>query len=83
MNKIYIDFLHPDLVKELLSFEKQMIFQKTKLELDCFRRLGIGIVFSEGEAWKKKRKIVTEIFNFDFLQKLSPKIALICDNAFD
>ena len=38
---------------------------------------------SEDKAWKGKRKVLTEIFNFNFLKSLAPKIAEIADAALD
>jgi cytochrome P450 len=47
---------------------------------------GEGIVFSEGDIWKKKRKLLSKVFNFDLIQENIPKISEICDrclNDFD
>ncbi len=37
--------------------------------------LGNGMMFSEGEEWKKKRKLLSKVFNFDLLKENIPKIA--------
>lgn len=45
------------------------------------RSLGHGIAFSEGDEWKRKRKIMNSVFNFDFITDCIPKIARICDEG--
>ena len=44
---------------------------------------GSGLVFDEGQRWKGKRKILNEIFNFDFIRNLTPKIAQICEGTIE
>ena len=36
--------------------------------------IGNGLAFSEGEEWKIKRKIMTHVFNYDFIKS---KVGLI------
>jgi cytochrome P450 len=45
--------------------------------------IGEGLVFSEGDNWKKKRKILSKVFNFDLIQENIPKISEICDRCFN
>ena len=40
------------------------------------------MIFSEGEAWKNKRKLISKVFNFDLKENI-PKIAEICDKNVD
>ena len=47
------------------------------------RGVGEGIVFTEGEIWKKKRRVLNKVFNFDFIKILTPTIANLCDKAFE
>lgn len=35
---------------------------------------GGGIVFTEGEDWKKKRRIISSAFHYDFLNDMIPII---------
>ena len=39
--------------------------------------IGPGIFFSEGDIWKKKKKILSNVFNFDFIHSQIPLIAKI------
>lgn len=68
------------MIREFLSMEKIFIFPKKKIYIANLKRLlGDGIVFSEGETWKSKRKIISSVFTFDFLKSIIPNISKICD----
>jgi cytochrome P450 len=43
--------------------------------------MGRGIPFSEGEEWKRKRKIINAVFNFDFVKSMTYKIEKLCAKA--
>jgi cytochrome P450 len=45
--------------------------------------LGEGLVFSEAEMWKNKRKLMSKVFNFDLIKENIHKIAEICDKCYD
>lgn len=45
------------------------------------RATGNGLPFSEGADWKRKRTILSKVFNFDFVQAQAHKIADACDEA--
>jgi hypothetical protein len=42
------------------------------------RVAGLGLIFSEGDRWHRKRKILNKVFNFDYLKSNTKKIAYIC-----
>lgn len=42
-----------------------------------------GIVFSEGLVWKKKRKMLAQIFTFDMVKENIGNICRTCDEAFE
>ena len=46
------------------------------------RVVGSGLAFSEGDDWKKKRRIVCNVFHFDFLNSLVPKMNEVVDYTF-
>ena len=81
--QILIDLIHPDLVQEFLSGENIFIYVKTDFIKNFIRATGEGVVFSEGKVWKMKRKVLNEIFNFDFIKSLTPQIADSCDKILD
>lgn len=41
------------------------------------------MVFTEGDLWKNKRKLMSKVFNFDLIRENIPKIAEICDKSFN
>ena len=41
------------------------------------------MVFTEGDPWKNKRKLMSKVFNFDLIKENIPKIAEICDKSFE
>ena len=43
------------------------------------RCLGNGIGLTEGEEWKRKRKIISSVFNFDMLVASVPTIVKLCN----
>ena len=45
------------------------------------RVIGDGLVFSEGDSWKHKRKILNRVFNFQMVKSLAGKISQICDHS--
>ena len=66
MHNIFIDFLHPDFVKDFYSKENLYTFPKIFAVVYPLTRpgLGGGMTFSEGERWARKRKIFNRVFNF-------------------
>lgn len=45
--------------------------------------IGNGLVFSEGEEWKMKRKIMSSVFNYDFIKSKVGLISKICADKLD
>jgi hypothetical protein len=35
---------------------------------------GLGLSFAEGADWKRRRRIISSVFNFDFLNEVIPLI---------
>ena len=84
LNQVHMDIIHLDLIQDFLSAEKIHNYTKTVETKDLFRKVGgEGLLFSEGEEWKMKRKVLTDVFNFEFLKQLAPKIAEMADKAYD
>ena len=82
MHQVYVELIHPDLQQSLFSSESLANFRKDEEEIgNISRGIGVGLVASEGKEWKMKRKVLTEVFNFNFLKGLTPKIAELADNA--
>jgi cytochrome P450 len=55
--------------------EKNYIIQKSHLNKYGFKiALGNTMILNEGDIWKRKRKVLSEIFNFDFIKRNVPKM---------
>lgn len=79
----FVVFIEPNLGKEMLSAEKINVFPKEKNIIEGIKMIvGEGMVFTEGDPWKNKRKLMSKVFNFDLIRENIPKIADICDKSF-
>ena len=60
LHRVYLDIIHPDFIQDFVSSEKMHNYTKTVETKDLFRKAGgEGLLFSEGEEWKMKRKVLT------------------------
>ena len=81
---LLIELICVELQQELLSHEKQPFYQKSRLDTDPFKRVGgQGITVQEYSDWKPRRKVLNEVFHFNFIKSLAPRIAQICDRNLD
>ena len=70
------------LIKEFYSNENK-IYQKSEDRIRNYRRiLGDSLLFSEGEKWKDKRRLMTKIMNFNYLKNKQTKIIKIINRKF-
>lgn len=83
MNRPVIHISNPDLLQEYFttSFVNYRKFGRTIENVQ--RVIGEGVAFSEGEEWKKKRKIISTAFHFNFLHSLIPHIVETVNQVFD
>ena len=42
-----------------------------------------GLICSEREGWKHRRKLLSQVFNFDFILENIPVMVKIADKAFE
>lgn len=47
------------------------------------RMLGKGLIFSEGDEWKRKRRIFGKFFTFEFIASKIPEMYNIFENCLD
>ena len=84
LNYPMINILNPELMKEFYQPDKVHYYEKLSFLISNLQRsLGHGIAFSEGEEWKKKRKIMNSLFNYDFIKSTIPIMILSCNKAFE
>ena len=48
-----------------------------------FSILRKGLVAIEGKKWKHRRKLISKVFNYDFITALVPEMIELADNIFD
>lgn len=59
VHRIVLDFCHPDFIKDFYSAENLYTYPKVKfVSAPIVRAMGKGIPFSEGDEWKRKRRII-------------------------
>lgn len=44
---------------------------------------GNSVVFTEEETWRRKRKLLKDVFNFGFVKAQLKYLPSICDQAFE
>ena len=81
-NKPRLQFHHPDFIKDFFAVDKQYEFPKSKSVVEVLAKIaGKGVIFSEGQEWRRKRNIINKVFNYDFLKSLTHSIFRICDDT--
>ncbi len=65
LNRAVMVIVNPDLTQEFFSSKSNNSYRKFEDMIQGTKEiLGNGLVFSEGEEWKTKRKLLSKIFNF-------------------
>ena len=75
--------MNPELQKQF--FQPDGIYHYIKLPFvvnQLKRVMGDGTSLVEGDAWKRKRRIMNTVFNYDFITSMVPNISRIFDDAF-
>ena len=79
----HIIFINWKMIKELFNPQKVNVLVKSDVGLQLLKAIGgRGFFFSEGEKWKNKRKVMSRIFNFDFITSQVPVICKVIDKLF-
>lgn len=83
LDKVNIFFIHPNLIKELMSLEKEYLYTKESIPAKMYEYImGEGLLFSENKVWKDHRRLISTVFNFDFIKGHVPAMARIADKMF-
>ena len=79
-----IDIGNTQLIKQFYLPSNVYQYEKVKSFIANMKRLiGGGILLSEGEVWKSKRKAMNAVFNYEFITNNIPKIMKIVDQYLD
>ena len=83
LGNAFLFLVDPDLIKDFISNQEKN-YKKAEefIDLDKFF-LGSGVLTSEGEVWKKHRKIASSAFHFDFIKSTVPIIEQVTQEVFD
>jgi cytochrome P450 len=84
LDKVVIMLINPEFIKEFHSGNTPYIYTKIEMLVAGTKAaFGEGLVFSEGEMWKNKRKLLSKVFNFDLIKENIPKIVEICNKCYE
>jgi cytochrome P450 len=65
-------------------FTKPEMYQKSKFVLSAVMKVaGEGLFMADGEKWKKHRKIISQVFHYEFLKLWVPTIVNTTRRIFD
>lgn len=65
MNQPFLEFCHPDFIKDFYGVNKEYIYQKSPAIRSIMKRVtGVTLGGSEGHDWKRKRTALNAVFNF-------------------
>lgn len=79
---IHIDLIDPELIKEYYEKTKERCYSKNfnSPGTSSVRAvIGSGLFLTEGDDWKKKKKILSNVFTFDFIRSKIPLIVKMTD----
>jgi PHYB activation tagged suppressor 1 len=81
-SRAHLVLLDPQLIKEFLT--KHELYIKDPSLLLLLREIcGDGLVVSHGESWKRKRRLTSSVFHFDFLREIIPEIVSTANQLLD
>lgn len=79
---ILVDLIDPELIRQFYERTLEGCYEKSTdmpLMLSLFSILGKGLLFSEGAEWKSKKRIMSGVFNYDFIKSKIRTIASIVE----
>jgi len=84
--KVFIDLIDPELIKEYYERNLDGCYEKytgNPFMSSIHSLVGNGLLFSEGEEWKNKRRIMSSVFNYDFIKSKIRAIVNICEEKIE
>ena len=75
--------MNESLIKEVATAEKIAVLPKVKGLYDVlFTITRKGLTRVEGDEWKHRRKLVSQVFNFDFITSHIPMMVKVANQVF-
>ena len=83
-NHIELGIINPKLAQSFTNVESLMTVEKDPTFFGLLKSVTPnGLLFLEGNDWKCRRKMMSKVFNHNFLMSHIPDIAKICDEMLD
>jgi cytochrome P450 len=79
----FMQLINLDLIQAYFNTNSYSYNKFEPIIANLRRVVGSGIAFSEGNEWKKKRKVISNVFHFEFLHSLIPKMIKTLDEYFE
>jgi cytochrome P450 len=79
----FIQLINLDLIQAYFNTNSYSYNKFEPIIANLRRVVGSGIAFSEGNEWKKKRKVISNVFHFEFLHSLIPEMRKTLDEYFE
>ena len=68
-----LHIIDPKLIKEF--FSKENLYKRHEKSLSLFKDLtGLGLLVSDGSVWKHHRKVISQVFHYEYLKEITPLI---------
>ena len=84
LNKVGLILLNQNLIKQFLKPDKVDIYHKMTFNFGGMTDLlGQGLIFSEGDVWRRKRKIFSKLFTHQLITTNIPFISELVDQVLD
>jgi len=74
MDSVYIQLFDTDLIKQFMSKETLTTIKDMSVFGTLSPMMLNGLVFTEGEHWKRQRKLLSQVFHFDYMNNSIPSI---------
>ena len=74
LDRVFVTIYDADLIKQFLNKESLTTIKYTGFIGSMSEFLANGLVFTEGEHWKRQRKLISQVFHFDYMNNSLPTI---------
>ena len=84
VSAVIIEIVNPELIKEFLFKANEGYYVKSRLAFGHVLRVikEDNILLLEGEKWKQRRKIFSQVFNYDLISSKVPEIIKLARDQF-
>ena len=79
MDNLTIELYDPELIKEFTAKQSKSFIKDLRIYGVIPEIAKTGLVFTDGEKWKSQRKMLSQIFHFDYMNACIPLVNNIVD----